>query len=216
MAEEAIDFGNTKHEDVEIRKSERLYNGYRKIDRFTFTHRAMNPDAPPWLPEMQRELCRLARVAVVLIYEPRDDVVLLSRQFRMGAVLRGDDAPFMIECAAGCVDDGETPEDAARRESFEETGAKILDLEYIGRAFPSAGSTDEECYFYCGRMAEIPEERYHGLAEEGEEIETFVLPASEIAALIDGDKVQNSNALILLNWFLRHRDRLRGQWLEKE
>lgn len=201
-----------QNSDVRISGRERLHDGYRKIDRYSFTHRAMNPAADPWLPEMSREMCRMSEVAVVLLYHPESDSVLLSRQFRLGAVLRSDDNPFMIECAAGCVDDDETPEQAAWRESFEETGAEVVDLEYICRSFPSAGSTDEECYFYCARIAAIPEERYHGLAEEGEEIETFAVKAADIPAMLDKDQVQNSNALILLNWFLRHRERLRKKW----
>ncbi|MBL1147271.1 MAG: NUDIX hydrolase [Pseudomonadota bacterium] len=201
-----------RNSDVHISGRERLHDGYRKIDRYSFTHRTMNPDADEWLPVMNREMCRMSEASVVLLYHPESDSVLLSRQFRLGAVLRNEDDPFMIECAAGCVDDDETPEQAARRESFEETGAEIVDLEYIGHSFPSAGSTDEECYFYCARIAKIPEERYHGLAEEGEEIETFTVKPDEIAALLDEDQVHNSNALILLNWFLRHHARLRKKW----
>lgn len=201
-----------QNSDIRISKRERLHDGYRKIDRYSFTHRSMNPDADAWLPDMQREMCRMSEVAVVLLYHPESDSVLLSRQFRLGAVLRSEDDPFMIECAAGCVDDDETPEQAARRESFEETGAEVVDIEYIGHGFPSAGSTDEECYFYCARIAAIPAQRYHGLAEEGEEIETFTVKTDEIAALIDHNKVHNSNALILLNWFLRHHARLRAKW----
>jgi len=201
-----------QNSDVRISKRERLHDGYRKIDRYTFTHRSMNSDADGWLPVMQREMVRMAEVAVILLYHPESDSVLLSRQFRLGAVLRSEDDPFMIECAAGCVDDGETPEQAAIRESFEETGAKILDMEYLFRSFPSGGSTDEECYFYCARIAEIPDMRYHGLAEEGEEIETFTVKSDDIAALIDQDKVHNSNAMILLNWFLRHHARLQKKW----
>lgn len=200
------------HQDVKISEHERLFERYRKVDKFLFTHRTMNPDAEEWLPIIDRELVRCHKAAAVLLYDPVSDSLLLSKQFRLGVILAGYDEPYMIECAAGVIDPGETPEETAVRESFEETGATVTELEYVARSFPSAGSNDEVVYLYCGCIDGIPDERYHGILEEGEEIETFVVPASEAEDLLVTDKVQHASTLTLLNWFLRHHDRLQKKW----
>lgn len=203
---------NLQHDDVVLTKHDRIFDEYRTVDKVLFDHKSMNPEAPEWLTNVEREICRFSKVAVILLYEPEKDVVLLNRQFRMGAYLAGDDNPYMLECAAGCIDEGETAEHAAIREGLEETGATVTDIEYITHVFPSAGSTDEVCYLFCGRIDSVPDKRYHGLVEEGEEIEILPYTAQEIEDLLDSGTVHNAKALILMGWFLRNRDRLREKW----
>ncbi len=196
----------------ETLKRERKYNGYRKVDSIVLNHKSLNPASDKWLCNIQREVICMQASAATLLYEPKEDVILLSKQFRVAPALIGYDIPFMLECSAGQIDAGEKPEDAAIREAFEETGAKILDLEFIVRALPSSGATTEEFYIYCGHIESIPEGRYHGMIEEGEEIETIPMPVSEVVKLVDDGKIHNATALIALNWFFRHHDRLRDKW----
>ena len=202
----------THSDDVKIISRERVFNGYRKLDKFSFTHTSMNPKAEKWLPEMTREIMCSSNVAAVLLYEPKKNVLLMNRQFRLAGMLAGYESPFMLECVAGMVDGGETPEEAAYRETFEETGSKVKDMEFVGKVLPSAGASTENIYLYCACIDSIPLEKYHGLPEEGEEIETEVMTIEQVEKLIDEDKVHNAMALILLNWFLRHHLRLKEKW----
>src|SRR3546814_9874688 len=66
-------------------------------------------------------------VAGVLPYDPVQDAVVLLEQFRTGPMAAKDDNPWLIEIVAGIIEDGETPEDMARREATEEAGCTITD-----------------------------------------------------------------------------------------
>lgn len=71
--------------------------------------------------------------------------VIMVRQYRY---------PFhrmMLEIPAGKLDAGEAPEDAARRELSEETGADAEELIDLGTFYPSVAYTDEVIYTYLAR-----------------------------------------------------------------
>ena len=53
------------------------------------------------------------------------------------------------------------------------------------------------------------------MPEEGEDIRTIVKTVAEIEALLDAGAIENGHTLIGLYWLLRHRNRLRRQWIEK-
>ena len=55
---------------------------------------------------------------------------------------------MMDEIVAGIIDEGETPEEAAKRECYEETGCKINKLTEIQSYFPSPGSSESFYYIF--------------------------------------------------------------------
>lgn len=160
---------------------------------------------------LSREIYLYRPVAVVLLYLPETDQILLNQQFRIGAFVAGDESPWLMECCAGVLDEGEEPEAAARREAMEETGSIIRDLEFIGKAYPSPGSSNEVYFLYCGRV-DSAEAGHYGLEEEGEEIKTHLLSAAEALRMLDSGLITNGGAVMCLNWFGRNHERLRRQW----
>ena len=52
---------------------------------------------------------------------------------------------------AGMIDDGEDPEEAARRELKEETGITANNIEFLISYFPSCGYTNEKIFIYLAR-----------------------------------------------------------------
>jgi ADP-ribose pyrophosphatase len=152
-------------------------------------------------------------VSAVLLYDSRTDEILLNQQFRMGAMLAGADDPFLLECAGGMIDDGETPEDAARREAWEEAGCRVTDLEPVGICYPSAGSVDEKFHLFIGRI-DGARAGHHGVELEGEEIRTHIFPAAQVIEMADAGLIPHGVTLICVHWFARHRERLRKKWKE--
>lgn len=74
-----------------------------------------------------------------------DGSLILIKQYRNSI----DDITY--EVPAGFIDEGEYPEDAARRELREETGFTAKVVEYVTRAVLAIGTSDEQTYVYIGR-----------------------------------------------------------------
>jgi ADP-ribose pyrophosphatase len=161
---------------------------------------------------MDREIFFGKPIAVVLLYIPETDEILLNQQFRLGAMMAGVEDPFLFECAAGAIDEGETPEAAARREAFEETGCEVLDLEPLGTAYSSPGCMAEVFHMYIGRI-EKAESGIYGHEAEGEEIKTHLLPYKSVMKMLDEGHFANIIPALVLNWFARNHERLRQKWL---
>lgn len=188
------------------------FEGWHRLETVTVQHPSLKHGG--MAEPMKREMYYCGTCVVVLLYQPETDQILLNEQFRIGAFMAGDPNPWLYECCAGMVDEGEKPEDTVRREALEETGAEILDLEFVGKAYTSPGGSDEIYMLYCGRIGPT-ETGHYGLAEEGEEIKTHMIPAMEAIRLLDTGKITNSGAVMCLHWFARNHDRLREKWGKK-
>jgi 8-oxo-dGTP pyrophosphatase MutT (NUDIX family) len=78
--------------------------------------------------------------SIVLVYHVDREEYLMVEQFRPPVNRR------VLEWPAGLMDEGETPEQTAVRELFEETGVRITedDLINLGALFSGVGVMDEE------------------------------------------------------------------------
>jgi ADP-ribose pyrophosphatase len=94
--------------------------------------------------ESKRDIVRHAGGVGVLAQEP-DGQFLLVRQYRK-AVERE-----VVEIVAGLREPEEEPEDTARRELAEETGAVAGEMVYLGTCLASPGYTDEQDVLYYTR-----------------------------------------------------------------
>ena len=104
-----------------------LYNGFLKI--FERRHRGQS-----------YEVMDRGNAVNVLIVRP--GLTAETDQFYFGVQYRAGANQEMQTCAAGMVDMGEKPEQAARREAMEEAGATGK-LVHVGGGFTSAGGTTE-------------------------------------------------------------------------
>jgi len=111
------------------------FKGWHTLETLVVQPKSLKHDG--WAEPMSREMYYTGLIVGALLYNPETDEVLMNQQFRVGAFVAGDEAPHLYECCAGKVDEGETPEDAVRREAKEETGCDILDLEFIGTFYPT-------------------------------------------------------------------------------
>ncbi|MBG7610768.1 NUDIX hydrolase, partial [Polaribacter sp. BAL334] len=75
----------------------------------------------------------------ILLYNAITKKVLLTRQFRMPVYVAKINNGFSIEVVGGAMDENETPEITAIRETEEEIGYKIFKLKKVTTAFLSPG-----------------------------------------------------------------------------
>jgi ADP-ribose pyrophosphatase len=110
--------------------------------------------------------------SVVLIPIPEPGHVILIRQYRYPV------NAFLWELPAGSVDDGESPEQAARRECHEEIGKVPATIVRMAAMLPTPGYCDEEMVFF--RVSSLEEPTEAAAVDEDEDIEakTFELRAA--------------------------------------
>ena len=135
-------------DDFEILERKTVCQSYFRIDRYMLRHRLFGGG---WSAPVMREVFERGHSVAVLLYDPRPDVVVLIEQFRAGA-MAAKMGPWLIECVAGIIDEGETPEEVARRESIEECGCSIGRIEPIGEFLYSTGACSEVCHLFVGEV----------------------------------------------------------------
>jgi ADP-ribose pyrophosphatase len=107
--------------------------------------------------------------SVVLVPIPEPGQVILVKQYRYAV------NAFMWELPAGSVDEGESPEQAARRECHEEIGLVPVTIVRLSAMYPTPGYCDEEMVFFRVSGLEKTEEEAHVDEDEDIEAKTFEL-----------------------------------------
>ena len=192
--------------DVDIIARDRVFDGYSKLEAFRLRHRRFDGG---WTNELSRELLDRGPVVCVLPYDPVRDEVVLIEQFRIGAYGAGL-PPWQLEIVAGVVEDGETPEDVARRETMEECGCTVQALHFVGRGLSSSGVISEVATVYCGIVDAAGAGGIHGVEGEGEDIRVRVHPFDAAMELVAGDAFHHMHGITALYWLQVNRDILRG------
>lgn len=160
-------------------------------------------------PVLAREVLIPSRgAAAVLPYDPVTDDVVLIEQFRVGAYVAGEPA-WTIETVGGLLDDGESAEDVARRETLEEAGLVVHDLRQIARFMPTPGTSSETITLFLGVVDASAAGGVHGLADEGEDIRVHRVSFSEACDWLDAGRITTAYAIIALQWLRLNREALR-------
>lgn len=193
---------------IEIIARDTAYQGYFRIDRYRLRHRKHDGG---WTGEISREIFERGHAVGVLLYDSVRDEVALIEQFRAGAMAAGWE-PWLYEVVAGIVEDGETAEDVARRESVEEAGCQVSDLVPICRYLASPGGTSESVETFCARIDTTNMGGLFGIAEEDEDIRLVVVPYADAQAMLTDGRAANSMLVICLQWLALNREALRQDW----
>jgi ADP-ribose pyrophosphatase len=194
--------------DVEIVDHSVCYDGFFRLEKYRLRHRLFRGGMSP---VMSRELFERGHAVAVLLYDPERDEVVLLEQFRIGA-LREPGGPWLLEIVAGMMEEGETPEDVAFRESEEETDVRPTDLEFICRYLVSPGGTSESIHLYCGRVRTEGVGGVCGLAHEAEDIRVTAVPFGTAHAMVRDGQINSAAPIIALQWLALNRESLRGRW----
>ena len=195
-------------DDVEVLGEHSQWRGFFEVVNVSLRHRLFEGG---WTREIERVVARRRQAAGVLIYDPTMDCLAVAEQFRIGALKRKP-SPWLMELIAGLMEEGESPEEVARRESLEEAGVELQAIERVAAYYSSPGGSDEYFHLYCASADLSAAAGQYGLADENEDIRLHVLPVAEVLAMADDGRIDNAHSLVAINWFARHHQRLRAKW----
>ncbi|MAZ86216.1 MAG: ADP-ribose diphosphatase [Cellvibrionaceae bacterium] len=180
-----------------IKDSKQLSTGFLRVLSYKIQHELY---AGEMSPEFTRELMDRGDSASVFLYDPKEQIIVLIEQFRIGAMK--SDSPWVLETVAGVIEDGLSAEETARKEADEECGAQIGTLEKIASYYPSVGGCNEyKTLFY----AEIESETIrgvHGVESENEDIRVVKYELSDFVAALKSDAFNTPCIQIAGYWLM--------------
>jgi len=196
---------NDKEHRYQILQEEVAYHGFFNLIRIRLKHTLFQGG---WSKVLTRELFQRGNCVAVVPYDPDKDQVVLIEQFRVGT-LRNDDPKWMLEIVAGAIEPGETPEQVAYRETWEEAGCNILELRRITEFYTSPGGSSEKITLFYARVNTTNAGGIHGLDEEDEDIQVHVLPFNAAFAKVESGEINSAIPILGLQWLALNRESLR-------
>lgn len=137
----------------------------------------------------------------ILLYNATTKKVLLTRQFRMPVYVAKINNGFSIEVVGGAMDENETPEITAIRETEEEIGYKIFKLKKVTTAFLSPGILKEKVHLFIGEYSDEQKTKNGGgVIEENEEIEVLEISFSEALQMVENEEIIDARTILLLQY----------------
>lgn len=181
------------------------YHGFFRLEKYTLKHTLY---AGGWSGEIVRELfCRGACVAV-LLYDPQADLVVLIEQFRVGAIHHPERA-WLLEIVAGAIEEGETAEAVAYRESMEEAGCEIQELTLINEFYTTPGGASERISLFYGRVDASKVGGVHGLDHEDEDIRVSKVSLRQAYQLVQQGAIESAIPIIAIQWLMLNQDQIK-------
>ncbi len=187
-----------------VHEQSREYDGIYKLERVVVQE--PQPQGGLGAP-VTRLVLERGDAAAVLLYDPKRDVVILTRQFRYPVYLR-DGKGWMLEIVAGTIAPDADPESEARRETLEEVGYRLGELEHIASFYPSSGGCSEHAHLFAAVVTERDRVGPGGGVDEGEAIQVVELPAKTALERVMADPSADGPTLIALQWLEGHKERL--------
>ena len=196
-----LDHASYSASDVTIESREFLFRGFIQVEKVSFRHRLFNQ--PDYSPVIQRELIHRPEAAGVLLYNDQQQRFALIEQFRVGA-LNDSESAWQLEVIAGVLDGDEAPEDCIRRESLEESGCEVQQLQHLFSFYPSAGACSEFFHLYAAEVELTKMGGIFGMPDEGENIQLHLFDYSELGTLLRNGRLRNAPVIMALQWLVQH------------
>lgn len=156
--------------------------------------------------KLSREYLNAKKVVGVLLVDLKNQQIVLTEQFRIGAV---DDAhsPWLLEVVAGMHDKDESNAKLAEREVKEEAGCEFSSLIPMYEYWVSPGISNEHVSLYCG-LINAPQAGVFGNTTEQENIKTHVVDFATAFKWAKNGKIKNAMTLIAIQWLQLNQDDL--------
>lgn len=196
-----LDHASYSASDVTIESREFLFRGFIQVEKVSLKHRLFNRS--DYSPLIHRELIHRPEAAGVLLYNDQKQQFALIEQFRIGA-LNDAESAWQLEVIAGVLDGNESPEACIRRESLEESGCEITELEHLFSFYPSAGACSEFFHLYTAEVNLPNGGGIFGMPDEGENIQLHLFNYDQLSTLLKNGRLSNAPVIMALQWLAQH------------
>jgi nudix-type nucleoside diphosphatase (YffH/AdpP family) len=181
---------------IKIKNTEILSDNWYTLKKVTFSIEKKDGSEET----QSREAYDRGNGAVVLLYNVAHKTIILTRQFRLPTYINGNADGMLIEACAGLLDN-DRPEECIKRETEEETGYKISEVQKVFEAYMSPGSVTEILHFFIAEYSnEMKITDGGGLEEEGENIEVLELSFEEALDMIDKGNIKDAKTIMLIQY----------------
>jgi nudix-type nucleoside diphosphatase (YffH/AdpP family) len=185
-----------KNPEIKITKTELLSDNWYLLNKVTFDYQKEDDS---WITQ-KREVYDRGNGAAILLYNPHQKTVILTRQFRLPTYLNGNETGMMIEACAGLLDE-DHPEQCIIRETEEETGYRVTKVKKIMEAYMSPGAVTEILYLFVGEYDQsMKVSEGGGLDHEQENIEVLEMSFDEAYAMIETGELKDAKTIMLLQY----------------
>ena len=185
---------DTADSPIRIQARRILSDGRFRLETVRFEQTAVDGSRET----LDREVYHSGTGAAVLPVNREAGTVLLVRQLRIPALLRGGEAT-LLEACAGMVDEGDEPLDTVRKEAEQEMGYRLHDVRKVCEVYTSPGACTELLHLFTGRFT--PADRTGaggGVPAEGERITLLELPLAEALEMVADGRIRDAKTVILL------------------
>ena len=202
----AIEIGPDLNTNIQIKDLKREYLGFFALNQVDLKYPFFDNSTSG---VKSRTILMGSEASLILPYDPILDKVLLVEQFRIGPFCRGDKAPWVYEPVAGMIEFGEKPEDAAKREVFEEAGIQVTNLVKINSGYPNPGEATTYFYNYIG-IVDLSDYSpgIYGVRDEGEDIRTHVIDFKEVLSWSISNKLRVLPLTTMVLWLALNKLKL--------
>ncbi len=166
-----------------IEKSEIVFDEFLKIRKDYL----INSDGKPY----RYYILDVKNPAALLLAVTPDQRFVLIREYRHPT------KKILLSLPGGYVDDGETPEEASKRELQEEAGYTAKNFKVLGCSYPYPGISSQPIYYTYAEEA-VPFGKHD--REVSEQIEVVLLTREEVYQNIKEGHAVDGNLLTALAW----------------
>lgn len=179
---------------VRIEGVETLSAGWGNLKKYSIAYRRGDG-----VTERQsREVYDRGNGAAILLYNRQRATIVLTRQFRLPALLGGHPDGMLLEAPAGLLD-ADDPVTAIRREAEEETGYRVTDVKEVLAAIMSPGSVTERLHLFTAEYKAADRVSAGGGHKgEGEDIEVIEVTIDQALAMIEKREIVDAKTIMLV------------------
>lgn len=173
-----------------------LLEGWSKVVRVIY--RQLRRDGMRQLQD--RDLLDRGDGVTVLLYNKSKGTVLLLKQPRIVATMRGHFSGEMVEACNGLIQ-SEDPTECAYREVLQETGHKPTGMVPIAQVYACPGGSLELVHLFFAPYSDATRvETGGGLYTEGEDIEVSEVSMEQAMQWIDDGVIQDARTILTLQY----------------